>query len=77
MTTKWQCCSAVGFCILAWITLPVAAHAASTYEWTNPVTGTYSTAGNCNLVSGNGTPPVAGDTAEFNDAGTYAVTYTD
>jgi hypothetical protein len=63
-------------CMLAVIGLPAATCAAATYEWTNPVNGTYSTAGNWTLTSGSGTPPpVAGDTALLNEVGTYTVTF--
>src|SRR6478735_6306903 len=63
-------------CAFAEVALPLAARGASTYEWTNPTNGTYSTAGNWNLVSGSGTPPpIAGDTALLNETGTYTVTF--
>jgi hypothetical protein len=66
----------IGICISVVIGLPVAVCAGATYEWTNPVSGTYSTAANWNRTVGSGTPPpVAGDTALLNEAGTYTVTY--
>jgi len=66
----------VDLCALAMAGLWSAELWAATYEWTNPVSGTYSTASNWNLVAGSGTPPpVAGDTALLNEAGTYTVTF--
>src|SRR5262245_4526656 len=77
MATNWRRRWSVLLCALAEIALPVAAMGASTYEWTNPANGFYPIAGNWNLVSGSGSPPpVAGDTALLNEAGTYTITFT-
>ncbi|TWU29952.1 beta strand repeat-containing protein [Bythopirellula polymerisocia] len=47
---------------------------ADTFEWTNPASGTFTTAGNWSNITGvDPPPPNVGDTALFNEAGTYTV----
>jgi hypothetical protein len=51
---------------------------ADTIEWTNPTNGLFETAANWNVVPPDTgmPPPGVGDTAVFNEAGTYIVTFT-
>src|SRR6478672_925017 len=66
----------IGICTSAVIGLPIAAYGVAEYRWTTASSGNYSNAANWTLVSGSGSPPpVAGDTADFNQAGTYTVTF--
>lgn len=48
---------------------------ADSYEWANPTTGAFDEATNWNRLSGTGSFPVAGDSAAFNEAGSYEVLF--
>jgi T5SS/PEP-CTERM-associated repeat protein len=57
--------------------LPTTPAAAEVLEWTNPLSGNFSDPGNWTVTTGIGPPPPAsGDTANFNEVGTYTVTLT-
>ncbi len=50
---------------------------ADTIEWTDPNNGNFNDSNKWTVTSGVGLPPpAAGDLAEFNEAGTYTVTFT-
>ncbi len=56
---------------------PLGTVVSDTFEWTNAVSGNFATAGNwTNTTGGSAAPPNGGDTANFNEAGAYTVTFT-
>lgn len=62
--------------LVAGTVLSAGGAAASTFEWTSTVTGTYSDAAKWTRTAGATlAPPVAGDTANFNEAGEYTITF--
>ena len=57
-----------------WKTTPLQA---DIFEWANPVSGNFDTAGNWNNTTGGDLPPPnAGDDVEFNELGSYQITFT-
>ncbi|TFH47392.1 MAG: hypothetical protein E4H01_08430, partial [Lysobacterales bacterium] len=57
---------------------PLGTVVSDTFEWTNAVSGHFDTAGNWTNTTGvSAAPPNQGDTANFNEAGTYIVSFND
>ena len=72
-------CGSAFVCVCSSLVLLVfgARVAADTFEWTDPNSGNFLDAGNWNNTTGGDlAPPNTGDTALFNEAGTYTVTLT-
>src|SRR5688500_13763317 len=58
------------------ISAALPAARADTFEWDKPANGFFATAGNWNNLSGADVgPPAVGDMAQFNEAGSYTVSF--